>query len=213
MEQNAEIKTLRSEKLYQAKQFLAHLGVKDMRFIGVAGSVSYEPQSLDDVDIFIITESGKLWKVLLKAFIARRLHGNDDICLSLTMDEVFAHALFRKDAEYVVASDAVHVVPLFGSEYYNSLLSISPFVERYFPGKVRLEEQAFEPSQPMASLILNSLIYMVLGPYLVINSMRNNRRFSRADKERGFKAKTGFHHFYLDSVKYNNLKKRKDGNQ
>lgn len=41
--------------------------------------------------------------------------------------------------------------------------------------------------------------------------MRNNRILSSTSEERSFTAKTGFHYFYLDSVKYRNLK-NKGGN-
>ncbi len=209
MEQNVEISALRSEKLQQAQLFFNKLGSRDLKFIGVAGSVSYEPRSEeDDVDIFIIAERGKLWKVLLKAFLARRMLGDKDICISLTMDEEFAENLYRRDAEYVVASDAVHVIPLFGSEYYEMLLSISPFVERYFPGHMRKVDSLYD-SRPLSfPSISDYIIFLVLGPYLIMRSLKNNKVLMKTNIEKCFRVRTGFRYFYLDSVKYGNLKKK-----
>ncbi|MCL4337492.1 MAG: hypothetical protein M1129_04205 [Candidatus Thermoplasmatota archaeon] len=211
MEQNVEISALRSEKLQQAQLFFSRLGSRDLKFIGVAGSVSYGPSSAeDDVDIFIIAERGKLWKVLLKAFLARRLLGNKDICISLTMDEVYAEDLYRRDAEYVVASDAVHVIPLFGSEYYDMLLSISPFVERYFPARLRKGDSVPDSRPPSVPSLLDYIIFLVLGPYLIMRSLKNNKGLMKTNIEKCFRVRTGFRHFYLDSVKYANLKKKGD---
>lgn len=203
---NAEMESLKSEKIHQAEAFFEHIGKKDLRFFGIAGSVSYEPNSVDDVDIFIITERCKLWKVLLKTFLARRKFGNDSICISLTMDEEFAFDLFRRDAEYVVASDAVHVIQLYGSTYYERLLSVSPFVERYFPNRSKGDN--YEPYCKTSGIasVINFSIFLLLAPYLIMRSLRNSRRLSKINIERKFNARTGIHHFYLDSVKYSNLK-------
>ena len=208
---NADMETLKLEKIQQAEEFFNHIGKKDLRFFGIAGSVSYEPNSADDVDIFIITERGKLWKVLLKSFLARRKVGNESICISLTMDEEFAANLFRKEAEYVVASDAVHVIRLFGATYYENLLSISPFVERYFPNQIKGTVYLPDCVPTWLDSIFNCALFLLLAPYLIIRSLRNSRRLSKVDLEREFKVRIGVGHFYFDSVKYRNLKMKKEG--
>ncbi len=209
---NAEMSPLKLEKIHQAEVFFDHLGSKDLRFFGIAGSVSYEPESVDDVDIFIITDRGKLWKVLLKAFITRRRVGNEAICISLTMDESYAADLFARDAEYVVASDAVHVIPLFGDTYYETLLTASPFIERYFPSRKKSQDDdVLRSGSERMFPLLNYFIFILLAPYLIIRSLRNSRILSKTNEERNFQAKTGIHHFFLDSVKYRNLKRKKGG--
>ncbi len=207
---NAEIEALKLEKIRQAEDFFNYLGKDDLRFFGVAGSVSYAPNLADDVDIFIITERCKLWKILLKAFLARRRIGNQSLCISLTMDEEFAEELFSRDAEYVVASDAVHVIRIFGSAYYESLLSKSPFVERYFPNRIKGEGISPECSHSGIAPFLNFFIFLSLAPYLIFRSLRNSKKLSKINVERRFMARTGIHHFYLDSEKYRNLKLKKE---
>lgn len=205
-----QVDDLRALKLSQATEFFTHLGERDIRFLGVSGSVSYVPSDNDDVDIFIICEKNRLWKVLCRAFLLRRRLHLKDICLSLTIDEGYASEIFRRDAEYVVASDSVHVIPLYGSEYYRSLLAGSPFIRRYFPqvsesavsAEVNVKE-VFHPS--------NFVFFFILAPYLLIKSWRECRRLCHTDPDRRFDVRIGLNHFFLDTVKYNRLKEELSG--
>ena len=203
--EGVESSKIREFKLNRAAEFFRHLGNRNLAFAGVSCSVSYTPEENDDIDIFLICRCGKLWFVLLRAFLARRRLRMDDICLSLSMDEKYAGQLFSGDAERVVASDAIHVVPLHGGEYYDGLLSISPFVSKYYPeyhGVPSKRNYSFKKSPGL----LDFLAYIFVGPYLIINSLRNNHRCVKLDSGSGFRPRIGLHHFYLDSDKYNGLK-------
>lgn len=203
--EGVESSKIREFKLNRAAEFFRHLGNRNLAFAGVSGSVSYSPEENDDIDIFLICRCGKLWVVLLRAFLARRRLHMHDICLSLSMDEKYAGKLFSSDAERVVAADAIHVVPLHGREYYDGLLSVSPFVSKYYP---EYHGTAAKRNYPVKNNpgLLDILAYIFVGPYLIINSLRNNRRCVKADSSSGFRPRIGLHHFYLDSDKYNGLK-------
>lgn len=202
--------TPKAEKLQIAEKFCRSVIAKDIVFLGVSGSVSYAPSEDDDIDIFIICREGKLWPVLFRAFLVRRKLGLKDICISLSMDEGYASDLFSRQAEYVVASDAIHVIPLYGSNYYHHLLSSSPFIARYFPEYNRPESQEnFHPVRNFNSF--GNFIFVFLAPFLFLKSMIINHRIAKSDPSKSFSTKIGLHHYYYDSAKYKRLKQMNEG--
>ena len=196
---------LKALKLKQAQEFHSLLGDRGIRFIGVSGSVSYEPAADDDIDIFVICESGSLWKVLFRAFFLRRRYHFKDICLSLAMDENFASSIFCREAEYVVAEDSVHVVPLYGGDYYSRLLASSPFIRKYFPKLYGPADPQHIQNKPTTDF-LNLFLFAFLGSYLYIKSWRECHYLRSTNPERAFDVKIGLGHFYFDTVKYRKLK-------
>ena len=81
---------VKRKKMQYAVSYLSTLGESGLAFAGISGSVSYEPKEQDDVDIFLIANDGRLWEVIFRAFIRRRILGMHDICLSLCMSASYA---------------------------------------------------------------------------------------------------------------------------
>ena len=69
----------KDSKISIARKFFKLLGTRNLVFLGISGSVSYEPEPDDDVDIFIITSAGKLWSTIIRAIIVRRMFDFDSI--------------------------------------------------------------------------------------------------------------------------------------
>ncbi|MCL6090976.1 MAG: hypothetical protein M1393_08065 [Candidatus Thermoplasmatota archaeon] len=202
---------IRNLKLERAKIFLNHFGLKGIKFAGVSGSVSYTPVESDDIDIFIISSNGKLWPVLLRAFVLRRMLGMDDICISLTMDEKFADEMFSQEGDYLLASDSYHVIPLIGKNYYDSLLSKSPFIRSYIP-QWRSESTLVDTNTGPSAHILNVLLFMILAPFIYIKTARNEKKsVLKVGNEGRYRAVLGIHKFYLDTQKYHDLKEKLSG--
>lgn len=197
---------VREAKLEKARYFFKHLPLKNIRFVGVAGSVSYVPREDDDIDIFLICSNGKLWGVLLEALIVRRRLRMDDICISLCMDADYAVNLFSREAEYVVASDAVHVIPLHGSTFYRRLLSGSPMVRKYYP-ELAGDQVIHATEERGRYSALECFAYLFIAPYLILRSLMGNHRIIAQGRDGSFRTRVGYHHFYFDSVKYERLRK------
>ncbi|HLH86075.1 MAG TPA: hypothetical protein VKU79_04345 [Thermoplasmataceae archaeon] len=178
-------------KIEEAVNYCRDLGSKWIKFIGIAGSVSYLPEPDDDVDIFLIAEEGKLWLVLLKAFAIRRIRGHSNICLSLNMDEKYALQLFSGQMSRLQQRDARNVIPISGDEFYRHLLNrdhISPGFGRF--GKI--------------ITTVNSSIFVILGSYLILKGFYKNKR--KFIKQHGnFSTRVSSRFFYLDSSKYRRL--------
>lgn len=186
--------------------FLRRLGETDLLFTGISGSVSYSAGEDDDIDIFLIAKTHRMWRTLLRALLLRRLHGDPDICLSLTMDVHHARRLFRGDGDAVMARDAVQVIPIHGADFYGGLLNDSPFVRSYFPGRVATPVRASIPDRTPPSVV-EIAVFLLLGSYLAVSSLVSNWRITRSyGPWRAFTVKLSSHYFYLDTEKYHSLR-------
>ncbi len=196
------------EKLtLQGMRFLDRLGKKNILFSGISGSVSYTPGEDDDIDIFLITDNNRVWSTLLRALLLRITNRNRRICLSFIADRSFAVSLFSGQGDYVMASDAVHMIPFQGMKFYEGLLSISPFVRKYFP------EEASEPAGGMTGRKrrfrgpIEYFCFLSLSCWLILKSMYHNRQYIREGKRESiFRPVVSPHAFYFDSVKYHDLR-------
>ncbi len=197
--------SVRNSKISMATEFFHRLGTKNLLFLGISGSVSYDPEPEDDIDIFIITYAGKLWSTIIRAMIVRRIYRLDPICLSLCLDSVSAIEMFDESHDFIVARDSLHVLPLFGDSYYNRLVKGSPLIMKFFP-------EEFYPDDKPAFIdkkrgLQESALYLLSSVYLEIKGLLNNHRYENAnERERCFRTVLGLHRFYLDSLKYQKLR-------
>jgi hypothetical protein len=199
------------EKRRRATAFLRRLGETDLLFTGISGSVSYSAGEDDDIDVFLIAKTHRMWRTLLRALILRRLHGDPDICLSLTMDAHHARRLFGGNGDAVMARDAVHVIPIHGADFYGGLLNESPFVRSFFPERVATPVSSSVPDRATRSSA-EVAAFLLLGPYLAITSLLSNWRITRRyGPGRAFTARLSSHYFYLDTEKYHMLRERARG--
>ena len=197
------------DKRRRAQAYLARLGGQDLRFTGISGSVSYEAQPDDDIDIFLIAQDHHLWRILGRALLLRRLHGDSGICLSLSVDAHYARELFRGPGDYLMAADSVHVVPFHGEDYYRALLDSSPFVRTHFPERCNGSTLPPESTGREHDSPIEYLVFFLLAPYLWARSMVENRRLTRSEGPgRGFRAVLSMHCYYLDTAKYHALRER-----
>ncbi len=195
----------KAAKVASGKGFIRSLPVSLISFAGIAGSVSYDPKSEDDIDIFIITRQGCLWLALFYALLMRRLRGLKEICLSLCMDDNFAHGLFSQSLDKLAARDALRVIPVLGSQYYLELLQLSPLTRRN--NYIDYAKQSRTTKTSMALKIANAAAYLFVGTYQQVKCTIANYRLKASGKsEERFDTRMGLHHFFLDSLKYHNLR-------
>ena len=199
---------LKMEKMRYASEFVDIIPKKNVLFAGISGSVSYEPAIGDDVDIFIIARRNHLWSVLLRAMIARRSSNRKDICLSLILDDRYASSLYREGLTELMKRDALHVIPLYGSEYYGNLLqSISRDGKSvYCIEPARSKER---PEKLEIPGVLDILSFIFFAPFIFIKSIRRSHLDQKSVGMDGmFRTRISHRYFYYDSEKYVKLSRQ-----
>ncbi|MEM4778700.1 MAG: hypothetical protein QW062_04595 [Thermoplasmatales archaeon] len=191
---------LRDSKIREAVLFFNKMNVNNNVFLGISGSVSYEPKEGDDIDIFLISRDGLLWLSILSIFIFRRVFRLKDLCPSLSMDSSFAVEFFRNMGEGLAARDSLKVIPIYGERYYASLLQLSPAINR---GKPAQEPERVKG--PIFLIPFEILAFIFVASWVNLKGIYSNRP-KNAKSEGGFKTVFSLHKFYFDTEKYKRLK-------
>ncbi|MGC8515571.1 MAG: hypothetical protein ACP5OC_05485 [Thermoplasmata archaeon] len=190
---------VKRRKMQYAVDFLSTLGESGLAFAGISGSVSYEPKERDDVDIFLIADDGRLWEVILRAFISRRILGMHDICLSLCMSSSYAYNYYSEIRDSLVLEDAAHVIPVYGRAYYTHLLS--RMGTRNNRAQARKRSGGWRPRQA-----ISGFLFLLLAPLVIIKGLIVNHRLIAAGRgSESFRTLVSRSYFVLDSEKYRKL--------
>jgi hypothetical protein len=126
-------------------------------FLGVSGSVaSGHPKKNDDIDIFIITKSNKLWRTRLylrwwiyKNKIPHRRSGKeakkDEFCFNLWLDE--NHLLLPREKQNLNNSvDLVLLKPLINKNYtYEKFILINDWAKKWVATPYKNKISNFQP--------------------------------------------------------------------
>ncbi len=197
---------LREQMIAVARRFSDRIASDDIVFIGVCGSVSYTPNPGDDIDLVIVCRNGTLWRSLLRCFFAQRRAKVPELCLSLTMDEDGACRLFDASHDYLTASDAAHVIPLRGGDWYERLLRRSPSVFEYFPER-RVPGVEPLPDPRAVRAPLDAALFFLTAAYLEAKALVKNHQYRRRGwRERVFRTVVSPHQFWFDSERYRQLR-------
>ena len=193
---------LKLSKINYGLEFLDRLRIDTIVFAGISGSVSYMPKENDDVDIFLITEDDALWSVIARAFLLRRSLKMHDICISLCMSRSYAMYYFSNIEEDLIMSDANHVIPVHGHDFYRYLLSIMGK-----KGNV-LNERSQKSRMSLRRAVLFSAMssFLLLKGYFVNIALKRNGKSAEV-----FRTLAAKDYFILDSEKYRILKMKVSG--
>ncbi len=156
---------LAAERWPKARRFARWLGwVPFLRMVAVCGSQAMENGDADgDVDLFLITEPGRLWLVQSLTMVLRRagcLLGID-ICPNylLTTD-----ALEIAERDLYTAREAAQAVPLWGEPAYEAFLDANRWTRDFLP-----QHSAVDPEdrrrflEPATRHRLTSVLEHLLG--------------------------------------------------
>ncbi len=131
-----------------ARRFARWLGwVPFLRMVAVCGSQAMDNGDDDgDVDLFLITEPGRLWLVQSLTMALRRLGRGlgIEICPNylLTSDTL---AIAQRDLYN--AREAVQAVPLWGEAAYDRFLEANPWIDDFLPqGRAAATRHLLEPA-------------------------------------------------------------------
>ncbi len=207
--QNSEMSNTKLKKIKCAMQFAGILGNANLKFVGISGSVSYEPMEEDDIDIFIITENGKLWQTLLRAFLVRRISGLSDICISLCMEQRFAEVYYGEIKDSLILEDSLHVIPIFGTDFYEYLVSR---IQSSNEGALKSQRKYPDDSGAgFISRVASFLSFIPLATFLFLKgSFENFRLLKSGRREESFTTVVALDRFYLDSDKYRRLRRTRE---
>ena len=193
---------LKLSKINYGLEFLDKLHLDTVVFAGISGSVSYMPKENDDVDIFLITEDDALWSVIARAFLLRRSLKMHDICISLCMSRSYALHYFSNIEEDLIISDANHVIPVHGHDFYRYLLSIM--------GKKG--NVLYERSQKSRMSLRRTVLFSAMSSFLLLKGYFVNIALKRNGKSaEAFRTLAAKDYFILDSEKYRILKMKVSG--
>ncbi|MEM0133793.1 MAG: hypothetical protein QXU18_00985 [Thermoplasmatales archaeon] len=200
------MESAKDRKVKEAKEFFSRIRVRNSLFIGISGSVSYEPREEDDIDIFLIARNKRLWSSILEILVFRRIYRFSDLCLSLCMDDSFAITFFANLEDGLAARDSKQVIPISGEEYFKNLLKTSPVITSNPNQGDGYGSKKSNKSNPFMDIV-------EWIPFLFVSSWINVKAIYNGHKDRksglgGFKTMFSMHSFYFDTDKYHQLNEK-----
>jgi hypothetical protein len=103
-----------------------------IRMIAFSGATAHRNMtSMDDVDLFIIVEDGKLWALFLFAMVWAKIRGlRKRLCMNYLISDA---ALPIPETDAFTAQQAASLKPIFGRAVYDCFIEANPFVHDRFP--------------------------------------------------------------------------------
>ncbi len=223
-ERNIRVK-ISSEYSKIAKLFANHLvkNNSDVKLAAVCGSVAYgSARASDDIDLFIIAETNRLWLVFSRALLLSRIYNlkaqilgqRIDFCLSYMQD----HAAFEKESQQrktaLFARELLSIIVFYGESFYQHLLLRNRWIQSFFPKlttkKLTDKTQSLHLKEPSSTLhdIFNLAIYASLGNYLRLKAFMRNLGYRKQQRDQDlFEAKITRGSCVYNSVRYNEIEK------
>lgn len=204
-----------------ARRFSRLLRAESHPLVAVSGSTSYLSSSKStDIDFFCVAKTGTLWIQLTSFLILARAYrllrrGTREVCFSCIMDEKYADRVFAETRDPLFARDALQAAVLNGDDYYRGLLGRAVWISTYYPTLYRQKagsgsQYAGNPtSPPTRKVVVNRLLFILVGSYLRMKSFLNNKRMAkRNERHRGFRLRAGHDHMFFESTRYQSLRER-----
>jgi hypothetical protein len=120
------------ELLHRNRKVLSFVsGLKGVRLAALSGGCAHDAADDGDIDVFVVTEEGALWRTLLYSTLVAKVRGwRRVLCLNYLVD-VTAQALPWRD--FYGAFELVSLKPISGEEAFCDLLRANPWVDPIFP--------------------------------------------------------------------------------
>ena len=102
-----------------------------VRLVALSGAAAFANVHDDDVDLFVVTRSGRAWSACLLVTLLSRLYGaRRAICANYFLDE---GSLALGDHDLYTAHQLANLKPLVGGEVYGALLAANGWASSFFP--------------------------------------------------------------------------------
>lgn len=170
-----------------------------LKLAAVSGSVAYKnAKELDDIDIFLVTEPGRLWLAIFNALLLARIYNIKgymarrpiNFCLSYAVDSGRCEKEFARRRTPLFAREVLSIRTLLGFNYYASLVVRNHWIAKRFPRlfKARLGNTPNQPDEdpsPPHSLLggfINLFLCMVLSRFLALKGLIRNIKYLKAGR-------------------------------
>jgi hypothetical protein len=102
-----------------------------VRMVAVSGSLAVSAaQDGDDIDLFVVTDDGRLWLSRALTIAAGRLSGRATLCPNYLVTD---SAVELSERDLYTAHELVQLVPLFGADTYAALLERNRWYREFLP--------------------------------------------------------------------------------
>jgi hypothetical protein len=142
--------------------------MKGIRFAGLSGGCAHDAADDGDIDVFVVTEEGFVWRTLLWSTLVAKARGwRRILCLNYLVDEA-AQALPWRD--FYGAFELISLRPIRGEESFADILGANRWAEPLFPNffQSRLHGQnlSHTKTQSRRPSLLEVAARMIHRPYL-----------------------------------------------
>lgn len=140
----------------------------DVRFAALSGGCAHDAAEDGDIDVFVVTKRGALWRTLLRATLVSKVRGwRRLLCMNYLVDET-AQALPWRD--FYGAFELISLKPLTGEAGLSELLRANPWVHPIFPNFVptggRVQNPPNQKNPASGETVLEAAARMIQRPYL-----------------------------------------------
>lgn len=143
-------------------------GLRGVRFAALSGGCAHGAAEDGDIDVFVVTRRGAVWRTLLLSTLVAKARGwRRILCMNYLVDEA-AQALPWRD--FYGAFELISLKPLTGDQGFLDLLAANRWVEPIFPNflpsGIRGQNPPNQKQTAAGSSLLETAARMIQRPYL-----------------------------------------------
>lgn len=143
-------------------------GLRGVRFAALSGGCAHEAAEDGDIDVFVVTERGAVWRTLLVSTLVAKARGwRRILCMNYLVDED-AQALPWRD--FYGAFELISLKPLTGDAGFVELLSanrwVDPIFPNFLPSRIHGQNPGNQKQKAPGSALLEAAARMIQRPYL-----------------------------------------------
>jgi hypothetical protein len=134
----------------------------------LSGGCAHDSADDGDIDVFVVTEAGALWRTLLQATLVAKARGwRRILCMNYLVDTTALSLPWR---DFYGGFELVSLKPFKGDDVFDELLARNPWVEPMFPNFVHSRPHGQNPANGNPNVsrsgILEATARMIQRPYL-----------------------------------------------
>ena len=143
-------------------------GLPGVRLAALSGGCAHEAADDGDIDVFLVTQEGYLWRTLLHSLLVSKARGwRRVLCLNYAVD---TSALRLPGSDYYSAFELISLRPFAGASALSDLWNANGWAREVFPNFVPdgvRGQNAAQPEKPSARPhLLEATARMIHRPYL-----------------------------------------------
>ncbi len=143
-------------------------GLGGVRFAALSGGCAHGAAEDGDIDVFVVTTRGALWRTLLVSTLVAKARGwRRILCMNYLVDETAQTLPWR---DFYGAFELISLKPLTGEQGFDELLSanrwVDPIFPNFLPSRIRGQNPPNQKLTSPGSPLLEAAARMIQRPYL-----------------------------------------------